>query len=385
MKRFITLVIAFAMLITSLSVSANGITLNLNDNTVAQATEKQAIFSDTSINAWYYPHMEMLIQKGGINGYADGTFKPDNIITNAEFVKIIVGLVGGDVSASDVHWADGYIQKAKSVGIVDADELPVTDYDEPIRRQTMAKYAARTMNKVLGETPTENTSEYTAEIKDWSDVCEACKPYVAEVYSKGVICGMPDGTFSGANYTTRAESTTMLVRMIDESYRVKMYSGVAFNDTTDVLADGKMTVEKSTNFMDITLESLKFYKENGKYYVSGTFPELPDGFENWLTIDIERNDDQPVISFTTGFTMIEEQKISPNGTFVREISIPSPDKINYIHIKIGVEATDNLKTNSKSAYYNILSNKQNEVTCIVSDSSETNKKIQYDFSKLFAW
>ena len=177
----------------------------------------------------------------------------------------------------------------------------------------------------------------------------------------------------------------MLVRMIDKSYRVKMYSGVAFNETTDVLADGKMTVEKSKNFMDITLESLKFYKENGKYYVSGTFPELPDGFENWLTIDIERNDDQPVISFTTGFTMIEEQKISPNGTFVREISIPSPDKINYIHIKIGVEATDNLKTNSKSAYYNILSNKQNEVTCIVSDSSETNKKIQYDFSKLFAW
>ena len=112
---------------------------------------------------------------------------------------------------------------------------------------------------------------------------------------------------------------------------------------------------------------------------------MPDGYENWLTIDIERNDDQPVISFTTGFTMIEEQKISPNGTFVREISIPSPDKINYIHIKIGVEATDNLKTNSKSAYYNILSNKQNEVTCIVSDSSETNKKIQYDFSKLFAW
>lgn len=164
-----------------------------------------------------------------------------------------------------------------------------------------------------------------------------------------------------------------------------MDSGVAFNETTDILADGKMTVEKSKNFADITLQGLKFYKENGKYYVSGTFPELPDGFENWMTIDIERNDDQPVISFTTGFKMIEEQKILPNGTFIREISIHSPNKINYIHIKIGVEATENLKTNFKSSYYNILSNKQNEVTCIVSDSSETNKKIQYDFSQLFTW
>ena len=32
-----------------------------------------------------------------------------------------------------------------------------------------------------------------------------------------------------------------------------MDSGVAFNETTDILADGKMTVEKSKNFVDITL------------------------------------------------------------------------------------------------------------------------------------
>lgn len=384
MKRIITLAITLAMLITSLSVSANSITLNLNDNTVAQATEKQAIFSDTSINAWYYPHMEMLVQKGGINGYADGTFKPDNIITNAEFVKIIVGLVGGDAPASDVHWADGYIQKAKSLGIVDADELPLTDYDEPIRRQTMAKYAARTMNKVLGETPTENTSEYTAEIKDWSDVCEVCKPYVAEVYSKGVICGMPDGTFSGANYTTRAESTTMLVRMIDESYRVKMYSGVAFNETTDVLADGKMTVEKSTDFMDITLEGLKFYKENGKYYVSGTFPELPQGYENWLMITSQSKLNEPSFGLTTGFTMIEENKIPNTGSFAKELTLSNPDDLEFVVIRIGIDAVELPDTKAQSAYYNINTTHKNEIT-LVKDTGEENVKFEYDFSKLFQW
>lgn len=384
MKRFITLAITFVMLITSLSVSANGITLNLNDNTVVQATEKQAIFSDTSINSWYYPHMEMLVGKGGINGYTDGTFKPDNIITNAEFVKIIVGLVDGDVSAFDVHWADGYIQKAKSLGIVDTDELPITDYDEPIRRQTMAKYAARTMNRVLGETPAENTSEYTADIKDWSDVCEACKPYVAEVYSKGVICGMPDGTFSGANYTTRAESTTMLVRMIDKSYRVKMYSGVAFNDTTDVLSDGKMTVEKSKNFMDITLEDLKFYKENGKYYVSGTFPELPDGFENWLMITSQSKLDEPSFGLTTGFTMIESNKIPNTGSFVKELILSNPDNLDFVVIRIGIDAVGKPDSEAQSAYYNISTAHPDEIT-LVKETGEESQKFQYDFSKLFTW
>lgn len=384
MKRFITLAVTFTMLITSLSVSANGITLNLNDNTAVQTAEKQAIFSDTSINAWYYPHMEMLVEQGGINGYADGTFKPDNIITNAEFVKVIVGLVGGDVSASEVHWADGYIQKARLLGIVEADELPIIDYDEPIRRQTMAKYAARTMNKVLDEMPTENTSEYTAEIKDWSGVCEACKPYVAEVYSKGVICGMPDGTFSGSSYTTRAESATMLVRMIDKSYRVKMYSGVAFNETTDILADGKMSVEKSKDFMDITLENLKFYKENGKYYVSGTFPELPEGFENWLMITSQSKLDEPSFGLTTGFTMIESNKIPNTGSFTKELTLSKPDNLDFIVIRIGIDAVGKPDSESQSAYYNISTAHPDEIT-LIKETGEENQRFQYDFSKLFAW
>ena len=385
MKKIIAAAVGISMLLGT-TAFADSITLSLGDNisqTVTQQEQQTAIFSDTQISDWYYPHMKMLVEKGGIDGYEDNTFRPNNQITNAEFIKIIVGLVDTGSIVYDAHWAEGYIQKARGLGIIEADELPENEYDEPIRRQRMAKFAARTMEKVLKETPTVDTQEYISKIKDWSDVCESCKPYVAEVYSKGVICGMPDGTFSGGSYTTRAEATTMLVRMIDSSYRVEMYGDVAFNKNTDVMSDGKMTVQKSKEFMNITLESLKFYKENGKYYVSGTFPELPQGFENWLTIDIERNDGQAVISFTNGFTMIEEQKIPKDGSFTKEIGIPSTDKINFIHIKLGVTAVDNKVSNSKSVYYNILSNKTDEISCIETDGE--NKTISYDFSKLFQW
>ena len=385
MKKIIAAAVGISMLLGT-TAFADSITLSLDDNisqTVTQQEQQTAIFSDTQTSDWYYPHMKMLVENGGIDGYEDNTFRPNNQITNAEFIKIIIGLVDTGSIVYDAHWAEGYIQKARGLGIIEADELPENEYDEPIRRQRMAKFAARTMEKVLKETPTADTQEYISKIKDWSDVCESCKPYVAEVYSKGVICGMPDGTFSGGSYTTRAEATTMLVRMIDSSYRVEMYGDVAFNKNTDVMSDGKMTVQKSKEFMDITLESLKFYKENGKYYVSGTFPELPQGFENWLTIDIERNDGQAVISFTNGFTMIEEQKIPKDGSFTKEIGIPSTDKINFIHIKLGVTAADNKVSNSKSVYYNILSNKTDEISCIETDGE--NKTISYDFSKLFQW
>lgn len=385
MKKFIAAAVGISMLLGT-TAFADSITLSLGDNisqTVTQQEQQTAIFSDTQTSDWYYPHMKMLVEKGGIDGYEDHTFRPNNQITNAEFIKIIIGLVDTGSIVYDAHWAEGYIQKARGLGIIEADELPENEYDEPIRRQRMAKFAARTMEKVLKETPTVDTQEYISKIKDWSDVCESCKPYVAEVYSKGVICGMPDGTFSGGSYTTRAEATTMLVRMIDSSYRVEMYGDVAFNKNTDIMSDGKMNVQKSKEFIDITLESLKFYKENGKYYVSGTFPELPQGFENWLTIDIELNDGQAVISFTNGFTMIEEQKIPKDGSFTKEIGMPSTDKINFIHIKIGVTAVDNKVSNSKSVYYNILSNKTDEISCI--ETNGENKTISYDFSKLFQW
>lgn len=387
MKRFITAAVSVCMLLASQVAFANGITLSLSadtSQTVTQTNSQSAIFSDTNINDWYYPHMEMLVEKGGINGYTDGTFKPNNTITNAEFVKIIVGLVSeADANTSD-HWAEGYIQKAKALGIVDADELVRADYDEPIRRQSMAKYAARTMNKVLGEAPTADTSAYIAEIKDWSDVCVNCKEYVAEVYSKGVICGMPDGTFSGGSYTTRAEATTMLVRMIDASYRVEMYSGVAFNQTTDVMTDGKMTVEKSKNFMDITLENLKFYEENGKYYVSGTFPELPQGYENWLMITSQSKLNEPSFGLTTGFTMIEENKIPNTGSFKKELTLSNPDNLDFVVIRIGVDAIDKADSEAQSAYYNISTAHQNEIT-LVKETGEESIKFEYDFSKLFQW
>lgn len=387
MKKFITISLAACMMFSSIPAFADSITLSLGSDTeqiTAQPETQSAIFADTSINDWYYPHMKMLVEKGGINGYDDGTFKPNNTITNAEFVKIIVGLVDTGSIVYDAHWAEGYIQKAKGLGIVEADELPENEYDEPIRRQRMAKFAARTMEKVLGETPTQNTEQYISQITDWTEVCENCKPYVAEVYSKGVICGMPDGSFSGGSYTTRAEATTMLVRMIDAGYRVKMYGNVAFNENTDIMPDGKMTSAKSKEFMDYTLENLKFYKENGKYYVSGTFPELPDEFENWLMITSQSKKDEPSFGLTTGFTMIEANKIPNTGSFKKELAISNPDNLDFVVIRIGVDAVDLPDSQAQSAYYNISTAHENEIT-LVKETGETSETFEYDFSKLFQW
>jgi len=398
MKKIITALILICTMLCGATAFAAGnimaITLSLkSDGTqspaVFQQTVEKTLFSDTNTNDWYYPHMQMLTSKGGINGYEDGTFRPNNIITNAEFVKIIVGLViKGGITAGNIHWADVYVQKARELGIVAADELPADEYDEPIRRQRMAKFAARTMEKVLGETPTENTENYISKITDWPDVCEVCKPFVAEVYSKGVICGMPDGSFCGGANSTRAEATTMLVRMIDPNYRVTLYSDIPYNQVTDTMTDGRMTSAKSQNFMDYTLKNLKFYKENGKYYVSGSFPELPKGYENQLDISVTMKN-APIVNVTTGFTMFDENKISNTGSFKKElVGISSVDEIDFLEIFISVNALEHSNdTGYKygfSGNYRLTTTNNNVVTYSRYDG-EKYETFNYDFSKIFQW
>jgi hypothetical protein len=76
-----------------------------------------------------------LADLGIISGYPDGTFKPDNLVTRAEFAKMIVCMLGLESAArslegeavpfADVdadHWAAGFINVAQMMGIVNGYE-----------------------------------------------------------------------------------------------------------------------------------------------------------------------------------------------------------------------------------------------------------------------
>ena len=47
-------------------------------------------FNDVEPTAWYAPYIVYAEDLGWINGYADGSFKPNNLVTRAEAVKIII-------------------------------------------------------------------------------------------------------------------------------------------------------------------------------------------------------------------------------------------------------------------------------------------------------
>lgn len=115
-------------------------------------------FKDTSGHT-YKTSIDYVQQEGIVNGYADGTYKPDNTINRAEFTKILVEAVFG--------------------------------------------------------TPTESTQRCFPDIEAgmWFE------KYVCEAKNRKVIGGYPDGTFQAVNEINFAEAAKILVNSFQITHR----------------------------------------------------------------------------------------------------------------------------------------------------------------------
>ena len=87
-------------------------------------------FPDVSDNYWAAPQIKLLSEQGVIVGYPDGTFKPDDNVTRAEFASMAIKALGQEhtkvihpVNFSDIepgYWAYDAIQKALYFDLVSA-------------------------------------------------------------------------------------------------------------------------------------------------------------------------------------------------------------------------------------------------------------------------
>ena len=164
---------------------------------------------------------------GAISGYPDGTFKPNNTITKAEFLKIAYATVTNkqtEAAQQGEHWVTGVRDAAIEDGIISEAELPVSQLNDPITRYEMTRIMVRLTENSLKEAKT-GTTGIANVMSDYQKVSNqpAFKHYVEQAYMKGLIAGMDkQGTFAGDKTGTRAEAATMIVRIIDKSARVSV-------------------------------------------------------------------------------------------------------------------------------------------------------------------
>jgi hypothetical protein len=173
----------------------------LTDESRAQYYITTNSFTDVSAGKWYNAAVSTLANAGVIDGYKDGTFKPDRAITRAEFIKLVVAMYGVNESASasftdlsTSNWAYKYIATAAAKGWITG----YTDGSCGAARNMQRGEAVTFMNRVLGRVcDTSYVSANRASLVTFTDV-------PAGLWCYGAVMEAANGhtyTLSGASET----------------------------------------------------------------------------------------------------------------------------------------------------------------------------------------
>ena len=115
-------------------------------------------FSDVKSSDWYNNAVSTMVNAGIITGYNDGTFRPNDLITRAEFATIAARFLSDPYSLQDRfydtegHWAEVYINRAAEVGWINGYNDGSFRPDKAITRAE----AMTLVNAVLGREPHED-------------------------------------------------------------------------------------------------------------------------------------------------------------------------------------------------------------------------------------
>ncbi len=161
---------------------------------------------------WAYNNINKLVSMNSVNGYPDGSFKPDNTITRAEFAAILVKTFkltqqsGKTFTDTAGHWAEEYIAAAAASGVVSGYDANTFGPDDLITREQMAVMIVRAAK--LSSATEEIPFADSGSISDWA------REAFAAAAVNGIMKGYPDNTVQPQGNATRAEAVTMIVNAL---------------------------------------------------------------------------------------------------------------------------------------------------------------------------
>lgn len=212
-----------------------------------------AVFASDYQNHWAEPVINEWKNKGIIDGYEDGSFKPKQAVTRAELAKMLVEVfkltaVEGADTFKDIPegaWYTDYVSIVSAAGLMAGTEGNFRPTEVATREE--AAYAVATAYQITGET------EHV--FKDHAGISEWAAPAVEALVAGGYIDGYPDGTFKPQGTLTRAEMVTLLDKITAEIIRE---AGVHTQD----IAGNLVVSAKGATLKDMTI--------HGNLYLSGS-------------------------------------------------------------------------------------------------------------------
>ncbi len=253
---------------------------------------------------WAQATIQKWIDEGRASGYPDGSYKPDNNVTRAEFVKMVNGIIDfagkGNASYTDVpatEWYYDYIGIAQEIGYISGypgGQFGPNDY---ITREQAASILARIQYLDSSATGVDKFSDKSS-ISSWA--AEA----VGAASEAGFISGYNDGSFRPSKNLTRAEAVTMLENVMNNAKNHVIYN--AGTKIENFVFDGDLVIAETVGEGDVTLNNVTV---NGALKVLG-------GGENSLYFNNVKVD--KVVVSKEGVRLVLGQ-----GTEIQEVELTS--------------------------------------------------------------
>ena len=164
-----------------------------------------APLSDVEPGAWYYDSVAAMTDAGVIDGYSDGSFRPDGTVTAAEFVTMTARITGGDTGENDGYWAGVQMEYAYGAGWVSEELVPRAEPDTPVTRALACKIVAAALSLSY-------PAGTVLPFEDSAEVDNALLSSVLAMYANGLIDGFEDNTLRPNETLTRAQAAALLYR-----------------------------------------------------------------------------------------------------------------------------------------------------------------------------
>ena len=104
-------------------------------------------FSDVTTSIWSYPYIKAAVDNGIIVGYPDDTFKPNKNVTYAEMITMVLRAMNLEAKMTDKTWPTGYITEANKYGLLN-NVTYEADVNAPAPRGETAVALFNMVNKI---------------------------------------------------------------------------------------------------------------------------------------------------------------------------------------------------------------------------------------------
>lgn len=186
---------------------------NLNRKIEETKKTPNVKFRDTTSH-WAESTVSIFVKLGVVNGYADGSFRPNASITRAEFATILAKVFnlatsesGNKLKDASGHWAESSINALTASGIISGYEDGTFKPDREITRAEIISMISKILT-IKAASGAATTSAFTDIAGVWN------KEQIEAAASASLISGVGNGLFSPNKPSTRAEALTILLHVL---------------------------------------------------------------------------------------------------------------------------------------------------------------------------